>query len=104
MIWWGQYYSVTLHLGGAVWEAARPSLAQKLEPTTPGYVGIGDDPFAHHFGPENYLALADTHPQQLESLLERDFVKLGMYWPLEERELLVERVRETAQAWGTLLG
>ncbi|MEL6538566.1 MAG: hypothetical protein AAFQ98_24310 [Bacteroidota bacterium] len=99
MIWWGKYFSVVLHLAGEPWQMAQSGIITNVKSFSNHYVGVGEDPWEHHFDPDNFRSINSIQEEELPRLRQRGFFKIGQRWPLEEREFLLERVMETANQW-----
>ncbi|HAA15573.1 MAG TPA: hypothetical protein DCE41_29250 [Cytophagales bacterium] len=103
MIWWGRGVSTVLHLAGDVWEATKEQVLQQLLTFPNDYVVVGDDPWQHHFGPDNFVQISALSGSELAVLADKKFFKIGQRWPLEERGFLLKRVNETVSRWSTFL-
>ena len=56
MFWWGNFFSITLHLSGKYKELFFKKIAQNLqEETADLFICVNEDEWQHHFEPENYL-------------------------------------------------
>jgi hypothetical protein len=79
--WWGNFFSITLQLSG---EHKQQYLKYVLQAFKNGaledwQVGIGEDPWEHHFGEDNYspyLQHVDLH--------NKSFIKIATKIPLKE--------------------
>lgn len=89
LFWWGHFFSSTLQLAGHYKEihlerlaASHAALAEK------GYsVGIGSDPWQHHFTPLNYQKIAVLSPAAFYEVLQQaPHIKIAASWPLSEWE------------------
>lgn len=79
--WWGRFFSTTLHLAGASLEPYREVLEKLRQQLAADgwYVCVQDDPWQHHFGPDNYQPVAVISAEQWKGLVRnRSFVKLAM--------------------------
>jgi hypothetical protein len=87
MFWWGNFFSVTLHLKGNYREhyhariiAAYPRLCEDGF-----FAGIGVDEWEHHFGEDNFLPVSMIESDEWLTLYDaRDFTKLALKYPLEQ--------------------
>lgn len=85
--WWGHFFSVTLQVSGRYKKLFEANLLQALpELKTKGFFGcIQDDPWQHHFEPDNYKSLQTFTPGEWQGLVAgRDFVKIAQTIPLQE--------------------
>ena len=86
LFWWGNFFSLTLQLGGiykAKFESRLlPSVKLKKENL---YICIGDDPWQHHFESGNYRRLDTMDHADLEKEMQRkDFCKLAVKFPIDQ--------------------
>ena len=96
LFWWGRSFSVTLQLSGQYKDRFAGALLshyttvrQQAEqpapvPGDPGYyICVGDSPWDHHFGPENYRPAETCSRDEWEKLiLDKPFIKLSRKIPL----------------------
>jgi hypothetical protein len=87
MFWWGNFFSSTLHLAGSY----QVDLIEKFHHIKMlddvYFIGINDDPWVHHFGPDNYKLLKDVSLEELEVIVSaRPFIKIAAKFPLGEWE------------------
>ena len=82
--WWGRFFSSTLQLSGIYKNifhqkiaAAYPLLAQAH------FIGIGTDPWQHHFEKDNYQPISQMSQKSFETFLEEHpFIKIATTFPL----------------------
>jgi hypothetical protein len=95
MFWWGNFFSVTLHLSGKHKKKiqrniinAFPVLAEKGF-----YFCTGDDEWQHHFDVSNYASLksCDNH-FFADAIAHKSFLKLAKKIPLGEMETMEELI------------
>ncbi len=86
--WWGNHCSIHLILKGKYLQQFGNSvdnyfqLFGKYAPETRGwYIGVGEDPWQHHFEKDNYIPIADWNGLPVNNL---PFLKLAKKIPLEE--------------------
>lgn len=95
LFWWGNFFSVTLQLAGK-WkaEATDPVLSSFSRLQEAGvYVCSGDDPWQHHFGPDNYTGLrALTQKDWEKIILEQAFIKLSTRHELNGWDNMAKRL------------
>jgi len=78
--WWGNFFSINLHLAGTCKEKAIPSLKAKFqELQRKDYsVCIGEGPWHHHFGEENYMPLNGYSYLEFSAMLDsKPFIKIA---------------------------
>jgi hypothetical protein len=83
--WWGNYFLVSLHLGGQFktrWQQALAGQWQTLQ--REGWlVCMGDDPWQHYLGVGNFVPAADMGVLDWENQLAgKNFIKIGQLIPL----------------------
>lgn len=95
MFWWGNFFSVTLHVAGR-W---REHYFEKLHRSFPQlkedfFIGCNEDPWEHHFDKDNYVKIDSLENNAFQSLLnERNFVKIAAKtaisnWETADKDLL----------------
>ncbi|MBI3882740.1 MAG: hypothetical protein HY305_00550 [Sphingobacteriales bacterium] len=78
--WWGNFFSISLHLSGSHKTKATPVLIKNFEKLgKAGYsVCIAKDEWMHHFKNDNYVPLKNYTRQAFEKILaEKEFVKIA---------------------------
>lgn len=81
MLWWGHYFSVTLHVSGMYKTQLQANLLQKAHLLQAGHIAIctGASEWEHHFGADNYTDAHALDLQQVQQIVrEKEFVKLAM--------------------------
>ncbi|RZS72516.1 hypothetical protein EV199_4437 [Pseudobacter ginsenosidimutans] len=92
MFWWGNFFSITLHLSGVYKQQFRDVLLQnrKLLQECNFYLCVGEDEWRHDFAPTNYVSLDRLSEQAVEDILSvTDFCKLSVRIPLQMWNLSV---------------
>lgn len=86
--WWGNHCSIQLVLKGRYLAEYGPSINNYFQlfgkytaETRDWYIGVGADPWQHHFEKDNYLPIADWNGQSVTGL---PFLKLAKKIPLQE--------------------
>lgn len=80
MFWWGNFFSVTLHLSGIYKKQAEEKLVACFDAMKEKgyYCYINDDPWKHHFEDHNYILLSDIKKTDFErSVKEKSFFKMA---------------------------
>ncbi|MEX6687936.1 hypothetical protein QTN47_10545 [Danxiaibacter flavus] len=83
--WWGNFFSITLHLSGQYKSNLIANLAkhQGTLAQKGWYICVSTDPWRHHFEEDNYLRIDGV--TNLEDILGRQsFVKIANKIPLQE--------------------
>ena len=83
MFWWGNFFSVTLLLGGESVQKFRHKLIQSIDHLLDNntYLGIGTSPWEHHFRSDNCKILEGEDKKLMHDL---EFLKLSKKIPLNE--------------------
>lgn len=95
MFWWGNFFSITLHLSGHWKDRYLPGLQQSFTLLQDEfYIGCNDDPWEHHFDGDNYKKLETLDGAEFGDLLgKRKFVKLAAKtaisnWETADKDLM----------------
>ncbi|CAN5728764.1 hypothetical protein BH11BAC4_BH11BAC4_13020 [soil metagenome] len=86
MFWWGNFFSVTLHISGVYKDMLTPNLVVNAPSATSDfYIGINEDQWQHHFEENNFLPLKQlSKANQLKLLDQNDFTKLALKFDLQQ--------------------
>ena len=81
MFYWGNFYSVTLHLQGTCLDQFRDNLQVNFGRLLNRdiYIGVGAGPWHYHYSKDNYLLL---QPEHMDIIRTGKFVKLSKKIPL----------------------
>jgi len=84
-LWWGNFFSITLHLSGRFLQAFKHNIGYALKEQHPEdyFVCINNEQWQHHFEKTNYAALNETG---FESIFEKPFFKLSKKLALKDWE------------------
>lgn len=80
LFWWGNFFSINLHLSGDCKEKAVPAIKENFAALRQkGYsVCINADPWQHHFEADNYVLLENFTAVDFETILHREpFIKIA---------------------------
>jgi hypothetical protein len=82
--WWGNYFSITLQLGGRFLQAYRNKIELNLENEMNAdyFICINDAPWEHHFEESNYQSLKTI--DSMETILNKPFIKIAKRHSLSE--------------------
>ena len=85
MFWWGNFFSITLHLAGEYKNIVKENLYNgNHEPITDLYIGVNENQWQHHFEQDNFLPYTRFGKQQRIELFEKNnFIKLALKFELE---------------------
>ena len=95
MFWWSKFVSITLHLSGTWLAQFRSKLADSYNEACKYMVCINTEQWHHHFGNDNYTAVASMNEDKWKSIIQgADFVKIAIYFPLEKWESFPELLEQ----------
>jgi len=82
--WWGNYFSITLQLGGRFLQACRNKIELNLNNKIKAdyFICINDAPWEHHFEESNYQSLKTI--DSIEKILNKPFIKIAKRHSLSE--------------------
>ena len=87
MFWWGNFFSITLHLSGTFKKEYVPALVKNQERLCGGnfYICVHEDQWQHHFESDNYQAVKNKTPEEIKRILiQQPFIKLACKFPLDQ--------------------
>ncbi len=89
MFWWGNFFSVTLHLSGKYKKETEEKLINAFPELKERdyYWYINEDQWEHHFEADNYIPMAGISKAEFEnSVRKNNFIKLAIKIDLREWE------------------
>lgn len=95
MFWWGNFFSVTLHLSGKYKKGAEASIVNSLDRLSEAgyYIGNSDNEWEHHFGEDNYTELRSLEIASAEKRVrECKTLKLAHNIPLADWDAAPDRL------------
>ena len=87
MFWWGNFFSITLHLSGVYKKMYEPKLekAFPLLKAESFFIGINNDQWEHHFEKSNYLPADEMNETVFKNYInDKSFIKLAKKIPLDQ--------------------
>ncbi len=87
MFWWGNFFSITLHLSGLYKKMYAPKLekAFTLLKAESFFIGISNDQWEHHFETSNYLPADEMNETVFKNYIsDKSFIKLAKKIPLDQ--------------------
>ena len=93
LFWWGNFFSITLHLSGSWKKVLESSIIRNLDILRQNYfsLSINPDPWVHHFSENNYCYLPDTDNRNaIEVIKSLSHIKLARNYPVRQPEALRE--------------
>lgn len=91
MFWWGNVFSITLHLQGVYKAKHQENILQNIYQSDKKglYICNGETPWHYHYGQDNYLPVEDLNQAEISHLLmQKSFVKLSYKMPLSNYQNL----------------
>jgi hypothetical protein len=85
MFWWGNFFSITLHLSGTYKEMFQQKIIKKINEVKQDiFVCINENQWQHHFEADNYIEIKKLSEDELvELIVEKAFIKLAIKFPLQ---------------------
>lgn len=87
MFWWGNFFSITVQLGGEYKKLFETILVKntKLLQQSGGYCCVSEDPWQHYFERDNYIEMSTQEEGTIQKLLvQKSFIKIAWKFPLAE--------------------
>ena len=103
MFWWGNFFSVTLHLSGVHKEKYMSNAASIFSFLQKNnfFICVNENEWQHHFEEDNYIAATTLSLKQFEKINEKDFCKISKKIPLTEwnnsKEFIINSLKEIIQ-------
>lgn len=88
MFWWGNFFSVTLHLSGTYKQKFIVASAELLSFLQKNnfFICINENEWQHNFKQDNYIAASSILLSELEKITEKQFCKVSKKIPLAKWE------------------
>ena len=85
MFWWGNFFSITLHLSGTYKENFQQKIIENIDAVTQEvFICINENQWQHHFGADNYTNIKKLQTNELQDvIIKKTFVKLAVKFPLQ---------------------
>lgn len=103
MFWWGNFFSVTLHLSGIYKQNFIhnfPNLLLLLQKNN-FFICVNDNEWQHHFKEDNYIHSASITLNDFETINEKEFFKISKKLSLSDwanaNEFIINTFREIMQ-------
>ena len=95
MFWWGNFFSITLHLSGKYKKdlLGKDSEGMSLLKKNDFYIYAGQKEWEHDFDPSSYKKISATTIDELEKIFsENNFLKLAVKFPIDSLETIEEKL------------
>ena len=96
MFWWGNFFSVTLHLSGSYKELYRQNICKNIKGIEKDiFICVQEDQWQHHFEANNYLPVKELLEEDLLQIIhEKEFLKLAVKFPLQQWDAMPVLLQE----------
>mgnify|MGYP003404218083 FL=1 len=86
MFWWGNFFSITLHLSGKYKQTFETALQKNIQTLVEHdfYVCINEEEWQHHFKADNYMPVNKFTLDEINSITQRRCIKAAIKFPLEK--------------------
>ena len=80
MFWWGNFFSITLHLSGEYKKMYGRDMFERLALYPDDfYICVNDNAWQHHFEASNYIAFRELEESGVQNLIhQKDFLKIAV--------------------------
>ena len=95
MFWWGNFFSITLHLSGRHKKnlLEKISAHRSLLAENNFYIYTGKKEWEHDFAPESYKKISSLNSNEfMNSLLENAFLKLAVKFQMDELNVIEDEL------------
>jgi hypothetical protein len=95
MFWWGNFFSITLHLSGKYKNdlLKKNSESISLLKKNDFYIYAGQKEWEHDFDPESYKKILAATTDELERIFSgNNFLKLAIKFPIDSLETIEEKL------------
>lgn len=87
MCWWGNFFSITLHLSGTYKKELEEKIIASYNELKEKqfFCCLNNTQWEHHFESSNYILLAELNKIDFENTIrDKDFIKLAYKFPLQQ--------------------
>jgi len=91
MFWWGNFFSVTLHLSGDPKTRLQEKILKNIALLDQQgfFLCINENEWEHHFETENYKKISDLTLQEIEErIYKMHFLKIAIKYPIHQMETM----------------
>ena len=84
MFWWGNFFSITLHLSGNYKERYQQKIMENISAVKQDvFICVHESQWQHHFEADNYISIKKLQEDALRKMIvEKPFIKLAISFPL----------------------
>ena len=95
MFWWGNFFSITLHVSGKYMERYSEVIFKHLTGTGDDvYVCVEEKEWQHHFEESNYRAYSSLSADERRALLQKSFLKVALKYELHHWNMMQSMLPE----------
>ena len=87
MFWWGNFFSITLHLKGMYKEMFTHQILSNVNASDGFYIFMGENEWHHHFE-DNYLKIAEISEILKHKIVESSFLKIALKYELHHWNMM----------------
>jgi hypothetical protein len=86
MFWWGNFFSITLHLSGKYKETFETVIQKNIQSLAEHdfNICINEEEWQHHFKTDNYMPVNKFTQDEINNITRRHFIKVAIKFPLEK--------------------
>ena len=87
MFWWGNFFSITIHLSGSYKLMYQENLVINFDKLKQGvfYLCINESQWHHHFEDDNYISVNNLTQKEIVTIIrQKQFIKLAVKFPLHQ--------------------
>jgi hypothetical protein len=85
MFWWGNFFSITLHLSGKYKTMFQQNIIENIAAVKQDvFICVHESQWQHHFEADNYIGIQKLPADELrKTMIEKPFIKLAIKFPLQ---------------------
>ncbi|MEJ7611765.1 MAG: hypothetical protein WKF88_11350 [Ferruginibacter sp.] len=93
MFWWGNFFSITLHVSGKYKQYFEERLIKNLLQTDL-FIAGGEEEWQHHFEPGNFILFSEVTQHQLTDIISKNFLKVALKYDLNDWNNMQQHLTE----------
>ena len=83
LFWWGNFYSITLHVSGRYKDLFEERLIKNLLQQDL-FIAGGEAEWQHHFDAGNFVLFSEVTQHQLTDIMSKNFLKVALKYDLKD--------------------
>lgn len=105
MFWWGNFFSITLHLSGKYKKAAGEKVIERLAISDSDFfISTGEEEWEHHFEAGNYAAVKTLQQEDLcKKIVQPSFIKIALKYDLHQWDDINELLQDAYSRFALIL-